>query len=69
MKHRQRCNQQVITSIKTSNESHLLLKNHSQNNPIHFRIYADFDADKENSKSSPGNKTPNIFQQNPVCNC
>ena len=35
---------------------------------MYFRIYADFEADNEKDKSSVGNKTTNIYKQNPVLN-
>ena len=37
-----------------------------QKNPLYFRIYAHFEADNEEDNSSVGNKTPNIYKQNPV---
>ena len=49
-----------ITTIKTSNESHIYWKKHFHKNPLFFRIYADFEADNEKDKSSVGNKTTNI---------
>ena len=57
-----------ITTIKTSNESHLQWKKHFHKNPLYFRIYADFEADNEIDNSSIGNKTINIYKQNPVLN-
>ena len=38
LKHLKRCEQQKITSIETSNESHLYWKKHFHKNPIYFRI-------------------------------
>ena len=43
-------------------------KHHFHKNPICFWIYADFEADNENVNSSIGNKTTNIYKQNPVLN-
>ena len=57
-----------ITTIKTSNEFHFHWKNHFHKNPLYFRIYADFEADNEKANSSIGNKTTNIYKQNPVLN-
>ena len=67
-KHKQKCGEENITSIKTSNESHLHWKNHFHKNPLCFRIYADFEADNENDNSITGNKTTNIYKQNPILN-
>ena len=44
IKQKQRCEQQEITAIKTSNESHLFWKKHFHKNPFYFRIYAEFEA-------------------------
>ena len=57
-----------ITTIGTSLDSHLLWKNHFHKNPFYFRIYADFVADNEKDSCSIGNKTTNIYKQNPVLN-
>ena len=43
-------------------------KKHFPKNPLYFRIYADFEADNEKDNSSVGNKTTNIYKQNPVLN-
>ena len=43
-------------------------KNHFQKNPLYFRIYADFEADNEKDNSSIGNRTTNIYKQNPALN-
>ena len=37
-------------------------------NLLFFRIYADFEADNEKDNSIVGNKTTNIYKQNPVLN-
>ena len=42
-----KCGKYNITTIKTSNESHLHWKNHFHKNPLYYRIYADFEADNE----------------------
>ena len=44
------------------------MESHFQKNPLFFRIYADFEADNEKDKSSLGNKTTNVYKQNPVLN-
>ena len=43
-------------------------KKHFHKNPLYFRIYADIEADNEKDNSSIGNKTTNIYKQNPVLN-
>ena len=68
IKHKPKCENNDITSIKTSNESHLNWKKHFHKNPLYFRIYADFEADNEIDNSIVGNKTINIYKQNPVLN-
>ena len=68
IKHKQKCGEDNITTIKTSNESHLHWKKHFHKNPLYFRIYAHFEADNEKDNSVVGNKTKNIYKQNPVLN-
>ena len=68
MKHKQKCGEDNITTSRTSNESHLYWKKHFLKNPIYFRIYADFEADNEKDDSIIGNKTTNIYKQNPILN-
>ena len=65
---KQKCAEDNITTIKTSNESHLHWKKHFHKNPLYFRIYADFEADNEKNNSVVGKKTTNIYKQNPVLN-
>ena len=60
MKHEENCGVDNITTIKTSNESHLQWKKHFNKNPLYFRIYAVFEADNEKDNSIIGNKTTNI---------
>ena len=43
-------------------------KKHFHKNPIYFRIYADFEADKEKDNTCIGNKTTNVYKQNPILN-
>ena len=66
MIHKPNCKINVITAIRTSPESHLYWKKHFHKNPLYFRIYEDFEADNEIDNSSVGNKTTNIFKQNPI---
>ena len=63
-----KCENNDITTIRFSPESHLHWKDHFHKNPLYFRIYADFEADIEKYFSSVGNKTTNIYKQNPVLN-
>ena len=35
-------------------------------NPLYFRIYAEFEADNEKNIFCVGNKTINIYEQNPI---
>ena len=66
MLHETKCENNDITTIRASNESHLNWKKHFHKNPLYFRIYADFEADNEKDNSSIGNKATNIYKQNPV---
>ena len=66
--HKSKCENNDITTIRTSNESYLQWKNHFHKNPLYFRIYADFEADNEKDNSIVVNKTTNIYKQNPVLN-
>ena len=66
--HKEKCGDDNICTIRTSNEPHLYWKKHFHKNPLYFRIYADFEADNEKNNSKIGNKTTNIYKQNPVPN-
>ena len=68
LKHKPKCENNDITSIKTSNKSHLHWEKYSHKNPLYFRIYADFEADNEKDNTCIGNKTIIIYKQNPVLN-
>ena len=68
MLHKQKCGDDDITTLRTSNESHIYWKKHFHKNPFYFRTYADFEADNEKDNSSVGIKTTNIYKQNPVLN-
>ena len=63
IKHKEKSGEYNMTTIKTSNESHLHWKKHFHKNPLHFRICADFEADNEKDKSSIGNKKTNIYKK------
>ena len=60
------CENNDITTLRTSSESHLQWKKHFHKNPLYFRIYEDFEVDNEIDNSSVGNKTTIIFKQNPI---
>ena len=66
--HKEKCSDDNICTIRTSNESHLYWKKHFHKNPLYFRIIADFEADNEQDGSKIGKKTINIYRQNPVLN-
>ena len=68
MKHKEKCGVDNITTVKTSNESHLHWKKHFHKNPLYFRIYADFEADNEKDNFIIRNRTTNKYKQNPVLN-
>ena len=68
MIHKPKCKINDITTIRTSPESHFHWKEHFHKTTLCFRIYADFEVDKEKDNSSVGNKTTNINKQNPVLN-
>ena len=68
MKHKEKRGEDNITTIKTSNESHIYWKKQFHKNPLYFGIYADFEADNEKDNFTIGNKTTSIYQQNPVPN-
>ena len=55
-----------ITPFRTSKEIHLYWKKHFHKNPIYFRIFADFEANNVKDNSVTGNKTTNIYKQNPL---
>ena len=66
--HKPKSDNNDITTIRSSNESHLHWKNQFHKNPLYFRIYADFAADIEKDNSSIGKKTTNIYEQNAILN-
>ena len=68
MKHKPKCENIDITTLRTSSESHIYRKKHFHKNPLFFGIYADFEADNEKDNSIVGDKTTNIYKQNPVLN-
>ena len=68
MLHEPKCENNDITTIRTTNESHLNWKKPFHKNLLYFRIYADFEADNEKDNSIIGNETTNFYKQNPVLN-
>ena len=66
--HKEKCGDDNICTIRTSNESHLYWKKHFRKNPLYFRVIAAFEADNRKHNSKIGNKTTNIYKQNPVLN-
>ena len=68
MKYKEKCGDDNICTIRTSNESHLYWKKHFHKNSLYFRIYADFEADNEEDGFKIENKTTNIYKQKPVNN-
>ena len=68
MSHKPKCENNDITTIRTSPDCHLNWKKHFHKNPLYFRIYAHFESDNEKDNRIIGNKTTNIYKQNPVLN-
>ena len=66
--HKKKWGEDNICTIRTSNESYLYWKKHFHKNSLNFRIIADSEADNEINNSNIGNKTTNIYKQNPVLN-
>ena len=56
IKHKPKCGDDNITTLRNSSESHLHWKKHFHKNSFYFRIYADFEADTEKDNSSIGKK-------------
>ena len=55
MKHKQKCGEDIKTTHRTSNESHLQWKKYFHKNPLYFRINADIEVDNEIDNSTIGN--------------
>ena len=69
IKHKEKdCGDDNICIIRISNESHIYWKKHFHKNPLYFGIFADFEADNEIDGFNIGNKTTNIYKQNPALN-
>ena len=50
IRHKQKCGDDNITTIRTSNKPHLQWEKQFHRNPLNFRIYADIEADDEKDK-------------------
>ena len=61
-----KCESNDVTTNRTSSESHLRWKYHFRKNPLYLKIYADFEAGREQDNSNIGNKATNNYKQNPV---
>ena len=69
MLHKPKCAKIMILLLLELQVNHIFIgKKHFHKNQLNFRIYADFEADNEKDNSSIGNKTTNIYKQNPVVN-
>ena len=68
MIHKPKCEDNDITTNRTSDESHLQWEDQFLKNPLNFRKMADFEADNELDNTYIGNKTTKIYKQNPVLN-
>ena len=55
--HNQKCENNNVTTIRTSPESHIHWKNPFHKNLLYFRIIADFESDNEIHGYNIGNKT------------
>ena len=66
--HREKCGEDNIRTIRTSNGSHLYWKKVFHKKPLYFRVFADFEADNEVDNSNIGKKTTNMYKQNQVLN-
>ena len=61
LSYKPKCEIYDLTTIRTSSESHLRLKDHFHKNPLYFRVIADFRAGNEIDSSSIGIKTTDIY--------
>ena len=68
MLHKPKCEIYDLTTIRTSSDRPIYWKKHFHKNPLDFRIYAVFESDNEIDNSSVGNKTAEIYKQNPALN-
>ena len=68
MLHEPKCENNDITTIRTSPESYNHWKKPFHKNALYFRNFADSEADNEKDNSITGNKTTNTYKQNLVLN-
>ena len=54
--------------MRTSSDSHFYWKKYFHKNTLYFRNIGDFEAESEMDGCSLGNKTTNIYKQNPALN-
>ena len=66
IKHKNLCGEKQ--KLKTSPNSHIYWNKYFQKNKLYFRLYADFEADNKKENTDIGDKTTNIYKQEPVCN-
>ena len=59
--HKPKCENNDISTIRTSPDCHLHWKKHLRKNPLYFRIYADFEAANEKDNSIIGKKKQLLF--------
>ena len=68
MIHKPKCENNNITTIRTSPETHIQWTKHFHKNPLYYMTYSDFEGNNEIDNSNIGNKTTNIYKQNPILN-
>ena len=68
LKHEQRCEQQEVAAIKTSNYSHLCWRKYFPKTSLCFRVLADLEPDNEVDIFNIVIKTTKLYKQNPACN-
>ena len=69
MIHKPKCENNNLTTTRSSSESHLHWKDHFHENPLFFRIFPGFEADNEiEDNKDVCNKTTDICKENPVYN-
>ena len=69
MIHKPKCENNDITTIRTSDDTQVFWKKQFHKNPLYFRINADFEADREiEDNKVVCKKTTKINKQNPMLN-
>ena len=64
-KHKNFCGENQ--KLKTSPNSHIYWMKYFHKNKFYFRIYADFEAVNKKEVTNIGDKTTNIYKQEPLC--